>query len=137
LCLSQARTWISNVICHGLLCVQWVQLRWEVIVCLVDIGGIDDHHCLNFLFINLKLIWLFILCRKEKHIIVCKSYLLSIINAFCEYEWNYFSIKGYLSCLCDLSLMINLGLFGSSLKVSTPFPEKYNYDKRVNLYDKI
>jgi hypothetical protein len=37
-----------------------------VIVCLVDIGGIDDHHCLNFLFINLKLIWLFILCRKEK-----------------------------------------------------------------------
>ena len=44
--LSQARTWISNVICHGLFCVQWVQLRWEVIV---DNGGIDDYHCLNFL----------------------------------------------------------------------------------------
>ena len=28
-----------------------VQLRWEVIVHFVDIGGIDDHHCLNFLFI--------------------------------------------------------------------------------------
>jgi hypothetical protein len=23
----------------------------EVIVCFVDIGGIDDHHCLNFLFV--------------------------------------------------------------------------------------
>jgi hypothetical protein len=22
---------------------------WEVIVCFVDIGGIDDHYCLNFL----------------------------------------------------------------------------------------
>jgi hypothetical protein len=28
-------------------CVQWVQLRWETIVRFVDIGGIDDHHCLN------------------------------------------------------------------------------------------
>jgi hypothetical protein len=23
-------------------------LRWEVIVCFIDIGGIVDHHCLNF-----------------------------------------------------------------------------------------
>ena len=51
LCLSQARTCISYIICHGLFCVQWVQLRWEVIVNFVDIGGINDHHCLNFLFI--------------------------------------------------------------------------------------
>ena len=29
----------------------WVQLRWEVIIHFVDNGGIDDHHCLNFLFI--------------------------------------------------------------------------------------
>ena len=26
--------------------------RWEVIVCFVDIGGIDDHHCLNFLYVR-------------------------------------------------------------------------------------
>jgi hypothetical protein len=25
-----------------------------VIVCFVDIGGIDDHHCLNFLFIMIN-----------------------------------------------------------------------------------
>jgi hypothetical protein len=27
-----------------------VTLRWEMIVCFVDIGGIDDHDCLNFPF---------------------------------------------------------------------------------------
>ena len=26
-------------------------LMREVVVCFVDIGGIIDHHCLNFLFI--------------------------------------------------------------------------------------
>ena len=31
-------------------CVLWVQLRWQVNVCFVDIGWNDDHHCLNFLF---------------------------------------------------------------------------------------
>ena len=31
-------------------CVQWVRLRWKVIVRFVNIGEIDDdHHCLNFL----------------------------------------------------------------------------------------
>jgi hypothetical protein len=36
-----------------------VQLRWKMIVHFVDIGGIDYHHCLNFLFIiqNLK-VWI-------------------------------------------------------------------------------
>ena len=33
------------------LCVQRVELRWEVIVHFVDIDKIDDHHCLSFLFI--------------------------------------------------------------------------------------
>jgi hypothetical protein len=28
-------------------------LRWEVVVCFVDICGIVYHHCLNFLFIFL------------------------------------------------------------------------------------
>jgi len=26
LCLSQARSWIYNIICHGLFCVQWVKM---------------------------------------------------------------------------------------------------------------
>jgi hypothetical protein len=36
------------------------ELRWDVIVGFVYIGGIADHHCLNFLFIIL-IIYLFIL----------------------------------------------------------------------------
>jgi hypothetical protein len=35
--------------CCGVFCFQ---LRWKVIGHFVEIGGIDDHHCLNFLFIN-------------------------------------------------------------------------------------
>ena len=30
-----------------------------MIICFVDIGGIYDHHCLNFLFINI------LLCKNE------------------------------------------------------------------------
>ena len=31
-------------------------LMLEVVVCLVDIGGITDYHCLNFLIITIQLI---------------------------------------------------------------------------------
>jgi len=31
-------------------------LMLEVVVCLVDIGGITDYHCLNFLLITIQLI---------------------------------------------------------------------------------
>ena len=54
--LFQSRTWIPNVIHCDLFCVQWVRLQWEVIVSFVDIGGIHDHHCLNFLFIMVSYI---------------------------------------------------------------------------------
>ena len=49
LCLSQARTWISNIICRVFF--MFSELRGEVIVRLVNIGG--SHHCLNCFFINL------------------------------------------------------------------------------------
>ena len=42
-CLSQVRTWISNVICRGFCVLSEFSF--------VDIGGIDDHHSLKFLFI--------------------------------------------------------------------------------------
>ena len=49
MCLSQARTWISKVISHGLFCVQWFEVRGD---CgFVDIGGNIYHHCLSSLFI--------------------------------------------------------------------------------------
>ena len=49
MCLSQAETWISNVICHGRFVFN--ELWREAIARFVDIGGIVDYHCLNFLFI--------------------------------------------------------------------------------------
>jgi hypothetical protein len=51
LCLSQARTYISIGICHGLFYFNY--LTWEVIVRFVDISGIVYHHCLNFLLMIL------------------------------------------------------------------------------------
>jgi hypothetical protein len=40
-----------------LVCVQWVQLRWKVIVHFVVIGGINDQHWLIFLHISFRNIW--------------------------------------------------------------------------------
>jgi len=31
--------------------IVFIELRWKISVPFVDIGGIVDHHCLNFLFI--------------------------------------------------------------------------------------
>ena len=36
----------------GLFCVLLVHLKWDLIVLFVDIGRIDDKHCLNFHFIS-------------------------------------------------------------------------------------
>jgi transposase len=49
LCLSEARTWISNATCYDLFVFSG--LRWKV----VDIGGIADQHCFKFLFIILSI----------------------------------------------------------------------------------
>ena len=51
LCLSLARTWNSNSMCDGLLCVQ-LSLGERWFYPFVDIGGIVDHHCLSFYFHN-------------------------------------------------------------------------------------
>ena len=44
-----ACTWISNVICMVLFVFS--EVRWEVIVNCVDIGGIGDDHSWNFLYL--------------------------------------------------------------------------------------
>jgi hypothetical protein len=43
------KQYICNIISCGLFCFQWVDVRGY---CFVDIGGIVDHHCFNFLFIR-------------------------------------------------------------------------------------
>ena len=47
--MSQTKTWISNVIYGGLFLFLFSELRLEAIVRLIVIGGIVDHHYLNFL----------------------------------------------------------------------------------------
>ena len=46
--MSSARTRNTDVICRCLFFLMFNKLRWAVVVCFVDIGGIVDHHCLNF-----------------------------------------------------------------------------------------
>jgi hypothetical protein len=50
LCLFQPRAWISIVICRGLFCAQWVNMRGD---CSISRYWWHFwHHCLNFLFIS-------------------------------------------------------------------------------------
>jgi hypothetical protein len=66
LCLSEARTWISNATCYDLFVFSG--LRWKV----VDIGGIADQHCFKFLFIILSIYTI-----RQK---LSTSWLVSIIS---------------------------------------------------------
>ena len=50
-CLSQARIVISYVICQFIF--EFSECKGVVSVGFVDIGGIVDHHCLNFIFVVL------------------------------------------------------------------------------------
>jgi hypothetical protein len=47
--LSQAMTWIYNIICRGMFCSM---LRWELIVYSVNIHGIDVHQCLILIYFH-------------------------------------------------------------------------------------
>ena len=81
----------SNVV---VLCyVQWFKVRGD---CFVDIGDTTDHHCLNFLFIICKFIWI-------KKNFFCKflySFLLETsIHVFKKNKKNlYIHFKRYLNC---------------------------------------
>ena len=46
-CLSKARTWISNAICNVVFFFVFSELWLEEIVRFVDIGGLISHRCLN------------------------------------------------------------------------------------------
>jgi len=50
-----------GVVCS---CVQWVQFRWEVVVRVVVIGGIDYHQCLASPYMHLRTSWWSIFVKK-------------------------------------------------------------------------
>jgi hypothetical protein len=47
-CLMPESRFTTSYVVVSFIVYNWVQLRWEVIVCFVDIGRIVGHHCLNF-----------------------------------------------------------------------------------------
>ena len=59
---------LSVTLCHGsvvivIFCKILILLKWEVIVCFVDIGGIVDQYYLNVLFIlTNEYKWILVLC---------------------------------------------------------------------------
>jgi hypothetical protein len=56
-CTQYTIKWLSLSVTYDrpvLYSFEWNDLRWEVVVCFVDIGDIVHHHCLCFLFILYK-----------------------------------------------------------------------------------
>ena len=94
-CLSQARTWISNVIyCGFLFCIQWVKVRF------IDIDGIADHHCLNSLFVFGELRWEVIV----RFVYICglvDHYCLNCLFVFGELRWEVIVRFVYICGLVD------------------------------------
>ena len=69
-------------------------------VCLVDIGGIDDHHCLNFLFImNIILV-------------AIKIDYFNFINQLCPKWYNFFTNENSI----DMSLYFLIEVYPILLK---------------------
>ena len=69
-------------------------------VCLVDIGGIDDHHCLNFLFImNIILV-------------AIKIDYFNFINQLCPKSYNFFTNENSI----DMSLYFLIEVYPILLK---------------------
>jgi hypothetical protein len=89
------------------------ELRWEVIVCFVDISGIDDHYCLNFFFVFSELRWKVIVCFVDIDGIddnYCLSFLFCVKWVkmrgdclFCWYWWNWWPLLFKLSFLFSVS----------------------------------
>jgi hypothetical protein len=87
--------------------------RWEVFVCFVDIGGIDDHYCVNFLFVFSELIRKVIVCFVDIGGIddhYCVNFLFCVQWAkmrgdclLCWYWWNWLPLLLKISFLCSVS----------------------------------
>ena len=112
-CLSQARTWISNVICCGFLfCIQWVKVRF------IDIDGIADHYCLNCgLVDHYCLNCLFGELRWEvivRFVYICglvDHYCLNSLFVFGELRWEVIVRFVYICGLVDHYCLNSLFVF--------------------------
>jgi hypothetical protein len=101
-------------------CILVDGLRWEVVVHFVDIGGIVDHQCLNFLFINYYK-YPFMVYRLEPHYYYWKMFLnllefnLLIIMQYLTWEdqhlpvlLNHFNFAlGHIYCTNTLQILLS------------------------------
>jgi hypothetical protein len=102
--MSQARTWISNVICRGLFFIIFNEFRWEVTVRFADISGIGYHICwkLNLFFLLIRTI---ILCC----VLVLFIFVMCLVSCVlctlcCQCLWivhSCFTLRYSLTCLLD------------------------------------
>ena len=82
LCMFQARTWISNIICYGFFIFNFQDETF--FFDFVDIGGILDHHCLHFLFSMFFSVLFCVLCVLCCMTVVDRGLnMWLIINVFC------------------------------------------------------
>jgi hypothetical protein len=107
--LSQARIWISISICQSFLClIIWGE---RLVACLVDIGGVVDSQCLNFLFIIINVPILQNCAEWLKHIHVIYLFLIYCVEKILEpflpvlvesiYHWKK-ETDHHLKCKCIL-----------------------------------
>ena len=88
--MSQFTTWISNVIFVVVFCS--VTEGENVIVRFVDIGGIVNHHCLNFVYITL-------LMNKDFTIYQNIQTSVKICKKMCELMLIHPSVRGQNTCM--------------------------------------
>lgn len=71
-------------------CIQWVQLRYEVIVRFVVFDGRDDHYCVSFLII--------IIYSNNKHlctlgsVLGCKNCLCQCFSHLIIFAFGHYSV---------------------------------------------
>ena len=92
LCQFQARTWISNIICHGLFYVYRIDLRWEMIVPFCWYWWNCWPSLLKLFFYNTKLVYhllnLLVCCSGDDLVLYDKVWCL--LNSQLMLTWHNF-----------------------------------------------
>ena len=76
------------------------EIRWQMIVCFVDIGGIVDHLCLDFLFI-IEIVFRTEINFHHTHIFwICNKYIFIGLNIKIKKEILFLSAHTAVFCCC-------------------------------------
>ena len=112
-------TWIANIIYHGLFVFS--ELRWQVIIHFLYIGGIVDHHCLYFFFIIITheanhIIFLSQVTDKLYHVMLCTlpwsrceltTSMVKDTDCIASYKSNYHTITAMMALYIYIYIYLN------------------------------